>query len=187
MKKMTIITNRYTLGLILVALFSAMLYIGYMELKPYDEALVLETATKQKDDQFEWLNEDYVNLSKSSDDAVFFVEYRLDRDKIRGKQLELLKKIVEDPNSVAETRQEAQQKIIQITNYLEQELQFENLIKAKGFKDAVIFIQPQSVTAVVNQKEFTKDEIAQITDLVITVTGQSIENIYIVPNGGEKQ
>jgi len=186
-KKMTIITNRYTLGLILVALFSAMLYIGYMELKPYNEALILETAISQENEHLGWLNENYVNLSKLSDDAVFFVEYRLDRDKIRGKQLELLKKIVEDPNSVAETRQEAQQKIIQITNYLEQELQLEKLIKAKGFKDAVVFIQPQSVTAVVNQREFTKDEIAQITDLITTVTGQSIENIYLIPNGGEKQ
>lgn len=184
---MTIITNRYTLGLILVALFSAMLYIGYMELKPYNDALMLETVTNENEFQFGWINEESVNLSKGFDETIFFVEYRLERDKVRGKQLELLKKIVEDPNSVAETRQEAQQKIIQITNYLEQELQLENLIKAKGFQDAVIFIQPQSVTAVVNQKEFTREEIAQIADLLITVTGQSIENIYIIPNGAPKK
>jgi len=179
---MTIITNRYTLGLVLVALFSAMLYIGYLELKPQDNLAIIDTATETNEEQFAWINEDYTNLSKLPEGTEFFIEYRLDRDRTRERQLDLLQNIVEDPNSVAETRQEAQQKILQISNYLDQELQLENLIKAKGFKDAVIFIQPQSVSVVVNQKEFDRDEIAQITDLVITITSQNIENIYIIPN-----
>lgn len=179
---MTIITNRYTLGLVLLTLFSAMLYIGYMELKPEDN-LAIDTSTQAYEEQFTWINEDYVNLTKLPQGSEFFVEYRLDRERSRGKQLELLDNIVENPNSVAETRQEAQQKILQITNYLDQELQLENLIKAKGFKDAVIFIQPQSVSVVVNQQEFSREEIAQIADLVTTITSQSIENIYIIPNG----
>ncbi len=179
---MTIITNRYTLGLVLVALFSAMLYIGYLELKPQDNLAIIDTAVQSDEDQYTWLNEDYVNLSKLPEGSRFFVEYRLDRDRTRERQLDLLQNIVEDPNSVAETRQEAQQKILQISNYLDQELQLENLIKAKGFNDAVILIQPQSVSVVVDQKDFNRDEIAQITDLIITITSQSIENIYIIPN-----
>ena len=191
MKKMTIVTNKYTLGLIVVALFAVMLYMGYIGLSPYNEALVNETMVveaiaDQENEQFGLLNEDYVSQGNLFDENVFFIEYRLDRDRTRGNQVELLRKIIDDPNSIAETRQEAEEKIIRITNYLGKELQLENLIKAKGFEETVVFIQPQSVTAVINQEEFTRDELIRITDLIITVTGQSIENIYIVPNRSEK-
>jgi len=183
---MTIVTNKYTLVLIVVTLFAVVVYIGYIGLKPYHEALVVEATIDQDNEQLELLKEEYIYLSDFSDTVAFFVEYRLDRDRTRGKQIELLRKIIDDSNSVAETRQEAQEKIIQITNYLEKELQLENLIKARGFEDSVVFIQPQSVTAVINQEEFTRDELVQITDLITTVTGKSIENIFIVPNRSKR-
>ena len=184
---MTIVTNKYTLGLIVVAIFMTMLYMGYMWLAPYNDAIAVGTITEQEDEELSWLNEDDINLNNISNSAAFFIEYRLDRDRTRGQQLELLRKIIDDANSEAEIRQEAQEKIIQITNFLEKELHLENLIKAKGFEDAVAFLKPQSVTTVVDQKEFSRDEIIRIKDLVMTVTGQNIENIFIVPGRGEKE
>ena len=186
MKKMTFVTNRYTLGLIIAALFSVMVYVGYMGLNSHNEivmneAIVVDAVIDQEQEEELFLS----NSNLADSNAVFFVEYRFDRDRTRGKQLELLRNIIDDPNSVVDTRQEAEQKIIQITGYLEQELQLENLIKAKGFEDAVVFLQPGSVTAVINQGEFTRNEIVQITDLATTVTGQGIENIFIVPKGRE--
>ncbi len=173
---MTIITNRYTLGLILSALFAAFIYIGYLELKPDDRIAVVETGGDTIVEELAFLKTD-----NNIDGIGFFVEYRLERDRTRSKQIDLLQQIVENPNSVAETRQEAQQKLLQITNFLEQELQLEHLIMAKGFADSVIFIQPQSVTVVINQREFTQIEITKIADLVTKVTSQSMNNIYVIP------
>jgi len=187
MKRMTIVTNKYTLGLIAVVLFAVMLYLGYVGLASYNATIAVGTITEQEDEELSWLNEDDVNLNNISNSAAFFIEYRLDRDRTRGQQLELLRKIIDDANSGAEALQEAQEKIIQITNSLEKELHLESLIKAKGFEDAVTFIKPQSVTTVIDQEEFSRDEIVRITDLVMTVTGQNIENIFIIPNRGEKQ
>ena len=56
--------------------------------------------------------------------------------------------MVNDPNSDAATRKEAQDKLIQISESMDKELQLEALIKAKGFKEAALFIQPDSATAI---------------------------------------
>ncbi len=180
---MTIITNRYTIGLMISALFAAMIYIGYMEFKPDDGLSYIETVAPVEEES-EWIEMkdiDFVNLQEISNGKEFFAEYRLERDRTRSRQLDLLQQIVENPESVAETRQEAQQKILEITNYLDQELQLEHLIKAKGFDDAVVFIQPHSVTVVINQESFEDNEITKIADLVTTVTSQGLDNIYIIP------
>jgi stage III sporulation protein AH len=181
---MTIITNRYTFGLIIAALFAAMIYIGYLEFRPAEEMVMLEDLSLGEETQtVDYQNIVLSTMSNTENGPKFFIEYRLERDRTRSRQLELLQNIVEDPNSVAETRQEAQQKILQISNYLEQELQLENLIKAKGFEDAVAFIQPHSVTIVINQTNFEDSEITTIADLATNITSQSLENIFIIPKG----
>ncbi|GAW94164.1 SpoIIIAH-like family protein [Calderihabitans maritimus] len=113
----------------------------------------------------------------------FFVEYRLERDRIRSQQVQLLREVVDNPNSVAETRQEAQNRILEITQRMEQELQLENLIVAKGYKDAVVFIEPDSVTVIVHEKNLTQTDAAKIADLVSRYTDHKLEDIVIIPKG----
>ncbi|MEW6621668.1 MAG: SpoIIIAH-like family protein [Bacillota bacterium] len=185
---MTIITNRYTLGLVLMAFFSAIVYIGYMELKPVQQMPAINTIGSTSSSEYEMImeNEKY-GKTEFTEGTEYFIEYKLERDRIRDTQLDLLRQIVENPNSVAETRREAQQEILQITKYLEQELQLEYLILAKGFEEAVVFIQPQSVTVVINQDIVKDADAMKIVDLVTTVTTQSMDNIFIIPKGFQPQ
>ena len=93
----------------------------------------------------------------------------------------MLQNIVNNPNSSATERQQAQQKILAITNTLEQELKLESIIKAKGYEDAILFIQPSSVVVIVKGHNFNSTDATIIADLVAKTTGHSLEQITIIP------
>lgn len=118
--------------------------------------------------------------TKGSSDS-FFGEYRIERDRTRSEQVEILREIVNNPNSSAQMRQEAQQKLIKIADNLEKEYKVENALIAKGFKDAVVVIQPESVMVIIASNGLRQDEIARIADMVVKVVGCKMEDVVIVP------
>ncbi|MBO8168195.1 MAG: SpoIIIAH-like family protein [Thermoanaerobacteraceae bacterium] len=117
----------------------------------------------------------------AKEDRNFFVEYRLERDRVRSQQIQLLKDIVQNPNSVSETRQEAQAVLLEITKRMEKELQLENLITAKGYEDAVLFIQPSGVTVIVKSEQLSQEDVTRICDIVSRSTGHDLKDIVVIP------
>lgn len=190
---MTVIINKYTLTLVLLVLLGTFFYIAFDYMSDEGSAspssILIENAaeTSVTDGELATGTEkDFlqkVEENGSGEGVEFFVEYRLERERVRSRQIELLQQIVENPNSVAETRQEAQQKLLEIITYFEQELQLENMIIAKGYNDTVLFIQPNQAVAVVNQKELTEQDVTIIADIIANITGHKIENIVIIPKG----
>jgi len=126
-------------------------------------------------------SEQEIDLVEKTKGIEFFAEYRLERDRTRSQQIEILKEITEDEKTNAETRQEAQMKLMKISNNLDKELELENVIRAKEFKDAVVFIQNDSVTVIVLTKDLTDSDSETITQLIARSTGVSKENIIIIP------
>ncbi|WP_366922484.1 SpoIIIAH-like family protein [Metallumcola ferriviriculae] len=131
------------------------------------------------------LDENYELLEQvdklAQGDKDFFVEYRLERDRVRSQQIELLKDIIQNPSSVAETRQEAQAVLLEITRRMEKELQLEHLITAKGYEDAVLFIQPSGVTVIVKNTQLSQEDVTKIADVVSRSTGHDIKDIVVIP------
>jgi stage III sporulation protein AH len=111
----------------------------------------------------------------------FFIEYRLERERLRSRQISLLREIVDNPNSLAENRSEAQRQLLDIIRRKEQELELENLILAKGYKEGVVFLQPMAATIVLRKYELDQTDIIRIADLVNRITGLNYEKITIVP------
>jgi hypothetical protein len=111
----------------------------------------------------------------------YFIEYKLERDRIRSRQIEILREIVNNPNSVTENRMEAQQRLFMVSDNLENELELENLLAAKGFTQTAILIQPASVTIVVGKAKLAQEDLARIADLAVKTTGYKIEDIIIIP------
>ena len=111
----------------------------------------------------------------------FFSEYRIERERTRSERVEILREIVNNPNSSAQMRQEAQHKLIQISDNLEKESKIENALVAKGFKEAVAVIQPETVMIIVPTSGLRQDEIARLSDIVVTVAGCRMEDVIIVP------
>ena len=55
----------------------------------------------------------------------------------------------------------------------------ENLVKTKGFKDIVVFINGDSINAVVKAEKLGAQEIAQIQNIISRELSADISNIHI--------
>ena len=74
----------------------------------------------------------------------------------------------------------AQQEIVKIVALTEKEMIIENLIVSRGFKDALVFLTEDSVTVLVEAKELTPTNVAQIQDIVVRKTKIDANNIKIM-------
>ncbi|SHE62201.1 SpoIIIAH-like family protein [Desulforamulus putei] len=111
----------------------------------------------------------------------FFVEYRLERERSRGHQIEIAREIINNTNSDPDIRKKAQEQLYLISNNLQKELEVESLIRAKGYKDAVVFLEGKTVTVVIQSKDMNQEDAIKITDLVSRSTQVSPQNIVIIP------
>ncbi len=111
----------------------------------------------------------------------FFSEYRIERNRTRSERAELLREIVNNPASLAQTRQEAQVKLIEISDELEKESKIESALLAKGFHDAVAVIQAQAVMVIVPSAELLPEEAIKVADVVAKTVDCAWEDVIIVP------
>ncbi|GAB4266900.1 SpoIIIAH-like family protein [Thermincola ferriacetica] len=115
--------------------------------------------------------------------SQFFIEYRMQRDRARGQQIDLLREIVNNANSTEDVRKEAQRRLLQISQLLEKEMEIENMIRAKGFKDAVVFLQDKSATVIVQTTKLAPEEEDKIKGIVNRIANieESAVSISTVP------
>lgn len=113
-------------------------------------------------------------------DSNFYVEYRLERVRTRGQRVEWLREVINNVNSSGETRQKAQDNLLNISSCMEKEVEMENLIKAKGYDDAVVLIDNRSVTAVIATDNLNPEEAIRLADLISRGTGVDSSNIVII-------
>jgi|Deesub1362A_J573_1020465.scaffolds.fasta_scaffold00425_31 stage III sporulation protein AH len=116
----------------------------------------------------------------------FFVEYRLEREMTRGRQVELLQAVAQDPNADEAKRAAAQERLLQITRDLGREMGLESILRAKGFRDAVVFFQNDLVIVIVPEP-FSEAETAEIINLVARGAGVKFENVMVIGHAAESQ
>lgn len=110
-----------------------------------------------------------------------FANYRQDRERTRSESIANLKEIVDNEKTSKENRDKAQAEIIKLTEQTNKEMTIENLIKAKGFKDALVFIDDNSANVLIDtDQQLTAARIAQIQDIVTRETGLSVDQIHII-------
>ena len=68
-----------------------------------------------------------------------------------------------------------------LVNNMEKEFTIESLIRAKGFRDAAVTFHGGSVNVVVDCETLTDEQVAQILDIVQRETGESAENVKVIP------
>lgn len=62
----------------------------------------------------------------------------------------------------------------------EREGNIENLLKAKGFSDVIVYITDDTVSVTVKTEGLTTADTAKIYDIVVSETGISAEKIKII-------
>lgn len=108
-----------------------------------------------------------------------YSEYKLERERMRSRQIELLQNIAYDVQTQGGRREEAQLQLQALIDRITRETEIENLLKAKGYLDALVLLDSQAVTVVV-PVTLTRDEAARVGELVHRLTGLSMERITIV-------
>ncbi|MCH5248641.1 MAG: SpoIIIAH-like family protein [Lachnospiraceae bacterium] len=104
---------------------------------------------------------------------------KLQKEQTRAQNKETLLEIINNANISETQKQEAVNNMISMTDIAEKETAAEILLEAKGFDDAVVSIDGDTVDVVVNTKELSEAQRAQIEDIVIRKTGVSADAIVI--------
>ncbi len=150
---------------------------GYLNWK-YDgaDSPDLATSISASDTENNEILGEATMVGKTGND--YFITCRNNRETVRSKAVEILRSTIDNPNSSQEAKGKAEAEILNISKNIEAEGNIENLIKAKGFEDVVIFINDNNITVTVKTNGLTAPEIAKIKDIVIEETGNN--NIKIV-------
>lgn len=108
----------------------------------------------------------------------FFTEYRLEREKIRSERADLLRESIKQART-DDMRQKIQETVLKLALEKQRESEIENLIKARGFSDALVFIRDNSINAVVKATSLSKEEVLQVADVISRQAGIKQEDITI--------
>ena len=138
-----------------------------------------------------FINRDKSKLPASDqEDAVaasaaatgFFESYRKDRESTRAQEIQYIDAIIAQ-GADADTLADAQQQKLNIVDNMEKEMTVENLLKAKGFRDAAVSLHTGAVNVIIDADELTDEQVAQVLDIVIRETGETAENVKVTTAG----
>jgi len=115
--------------------------------------------------------------------ANYFTQYRTERTSSRNEQILQLDAIIASSDSSAETLDEALDMKLKLTALMEQELLLENLIKARGYEDAVVTIGLTSgnINVIVKDADFVQDDAVAIYTILQDEASATPENVKIIP------
>lgn len=170
------------LGTLVVALGVAVYLNYYFAQNPsvFLESNTPQTVTSTTEDKKlgEAIN---VNSSNPASKEDYFTEARKNREASRAEATELVKDILGDVKATDEQKNQASAQVIAIAKAMDQESKLENLIKAKGFAECVVYIEGEKCSIVVQSDGLSVQEAAQISQIVTAQSNILAQNINIVP------
>lgn len=120
-----------------------------------------------------------VTTNAKTSENQYFVESRLEREKMYSQMVESYQKILSN-NQISDAQKEISENEIKNINDTKNAIMItENLIKNKGFEDLIIFVNGDSINIVIKAKELSEEQIAQIQNIVSRELKGDIENIHI--------
>jgi len=121
----------------------------------------------------------------SLDSSGYFATARLNRQKARDTALQILRDTSDRETATADLRGRADEEIHTIAMNALAEARIESLVIAKGFTDCVAFLYDGGADLVVAAplSGLVQADVARMTDIVVSETGISPENLTIVPVG----
>ncbi len=123
----------------------------------------------------------------SAETATALSGAKLEKEQTRVQNKETLLEIINNANISETQKQEAVSSMISMTDIAEKETAAEILLEAKGFDDAIVSIDGDSVDVVVNTAELSEAQRAQIEDIVIRKTGVSPDAVVISTVNSEEK
>lgn len=115
--------------------------------------------------------------------ANYFTEYKTERSSSRSEQLLQLDQVIAASQENSETKTEALNLKIKLTEIIEKELLLEKLIKAKGYEDTVVSIglTSENVNVIVKDADFNQDDAVIIYTILSQEADATPEKVNIIP------
>lgn len=109
----------------------------------------------------------------------YFTNSRIERENMYSQMIETYKKMCESQSISSEQKAIANKEITNITNTRNAIMISENLIKTKGFQDVVVLVNNNSVNVVVKSDDLSKEQVAQLQNIISRELEVEIQNIHI--------
>ena len=138
-----------------------------------------ETAGEASGDDQKVLGEATLVNAQTMSTEEYFASARLARDKARDEAVETISSILDDETLSEVDKKEANAKALAMTDMIEAESRMENLIKAKGFTDCMVYLSETGANVVVKSEGLTQSQATQIKNIVVSEGSVKGENISI--------
>jgi len=119
------------------------------------------------------------DISELANADTYFEEARATINMDRNQVISMLTDVIEETKDGSAEKNNATQQKLKIIDYMNKEKVIENLIKNKGFTDALVLMTDNSVNVTVNKQEITQSDVAKICDIVMRETGRDVSQIVI--------
>ena len=127
-------------------------------------------------------NPDSTETSGTAEDQDYFAASRLSREQARDEAVSTLKELSESETADQTAKDEAAAQISALAEDSVAEANIESMIRAKGYEDAVVMIEDESVNVVVAPPEggLQATDVTVIKDIVVAEAGVTAGQIKIV-------
>lgn len=119
-------------------------------------------------------------LAESTFGEAYFAQAKLTRTRSRDEALEVLTTMITQTELSDTQKQELTEQAAAIAKSIEVEGKIENLIKAKGFADSMVYYDGESVDVTVKTSGLLTNEVVQIKEIILNETDVAVENISII-------
>lgn len=112
-----------------------------------------------------------LNSKENMESDTYIVDMKMTREKQRNSLTEQLNEIINNPSTADAAKVEASNIKVEMVKNSDTELKIENLLLAKGYDQAIVFIDSDKVNVVVNMEEITQNDATKIFDIVSNQSG----------------
>lgn len=120
----------------------------------------------------------YVSANAESSSA-YFAEAKLNREQSRAKEKDILTEMLNNENITEEQKAKCTESMLTLQERMEKESAAEAMLQSKGFKQAYVRMDDETVDVVVDAASLSEKEVAQIEDIVQRKTGMAADKIRI--------
>lgn len=169
------------LGVLVLALGLAV-YLNYSFASPSADHITASAGTTTTGNNDHLGDAQYVGNTTvaNAKSAAYFKEARQNRETARSEALEMVEELMNNAKISGSVQAEVVKKIQDMADAVDRESKIENLIKAKGFADCVVYIDGENCNVVVQADTLTAQQTAQITEIILSQSQIPAQNIAIV-------
>ncbi len=131
-----------------------------------------------KETQESKINNENEKVFKKIED--YFISTRIDRTNHYAEEIETYERILLSETTSTEQKNKAQEAIDMLNQTRNSIMIAENLIKLKGFEEAVILVNENSINVVIASEGLEASEVAQIQSIIMNEFSTKAENVHII-------